>query len=1158
MGKIKETRKLYKDTINQVTKSEENWIAFLDSASWNFKYKFTDQILIFAQRPDATACAEMENEWNKKCHRWVNKDANGIFVLSKDENSPYPFRLVFDVSDTHNAKGTEYKLWSVKPEYEQEIIETLDSTFGAETEENSLAKCIVVNAYNMVADNIQDYMTSIQQYKKGTLLENVADDEMFNILVPTVWASVSYMMMKRCGIDAQKEINIQEFSFIKNFESDKIITILGTATSEIAEMGLREIAKTVINLQNEERNQNRTFVKNQKQEYSNNKEIDKGGIENERENRVHESGRLQHTKSSDGERENTKWQIRKNEVALSNESQTRRIFDIIDGQKTEQRIDRSSRESNRDDKTNSRKISETRWSNRGNESTRPNEVDRTNEQLSINSRGTSSEGTNLHLEQNNRNFWKRDSNSKVPIFDDEDTISKILNNAPSVLKYEKLLEVYNKFNNTEKSIEYIKNTLGDAYTEYEIEENQRVGYKAYENGLLLWKGKYLQRTEECFVDWDTVPEYLFAETMLKSNENFVNDFIPTEQEQVVERIETSSLFNFTQEDIDAVLKRGSGFENGKFRIYEQLTKGLASHENVEFLKKEYGIGGFSEENVGWVDYSAKGIKLSKKVMSEKEETLLLTWKEVENRIRELISSERYFNTQEQDEYYDWLDANGIKSVNEIIKDEDYEFAKRLHSYIKDYDLIAYNANFPIENTEDENIELLKADINDEVNIKDYIDFLKASYEDLDYDDEITVEGKALLVELEKRLPNYEFHNGDIVFIGTEEYEIRTINDERAVLVDISFPLITKEMPREEFDKKVKENPANDKLRTGTIKANQNDFTKSVDKETPKKDKNFLEEMFEICQIDDYRIVENDNEIETVIINSSEYSPTEAYKFIFSRLDELDYPFWDDKKNKLSNELHAARQKEKEYLVGKNVELDNELYVIEKIEENDVEEDLAVLQNQNSKVYRVETVGFIKYLLEAKEQEETEKKKEFEEKPKEEKLKANIKHKRRNKIEYFDLHPEVPMQDRHNFKIQNNDLGIGTKKEKYRNNIEAIKTLKLCEEQNRYATPEEQEILSKYVGWGGLQEAFDSRIDEWNAEYKELKSLLTEKEYENASKSVLTAFYTPPIVIKSIYKALENMGLQRGNILEPSCRNWKFYGNDTRYISRLQNVWSRIR
>ena len=1154
MGKITETRKLYKDTINQVTKSEENWITFLDSASWNFKYKFADQILIFAQRPDATACAEMEDEWNKKCHRWVNKDAKGIFVLSKDENSPYPFRLVFDVSDTHNAKGTEYKLWSVKTEYESEIIETLESTFGAESEEKTLVRSIMLNAYNMVADNIQDYMTSIQKYKKGTLLENIQDDEMFNVVVPTVWASVSYMMMKRCGIDAKKEIDIREFSYIKNFDNDEIITILGTATSEIAEMGLREIAKTVINLQNEEKNQNRTFVKNQKQEYPNNKEIDKGGIENEYENRVHESGRLQYTKSSDGERENTKWQIRKNEVELPKESQIRRIFDISNGQKIEQGIDRSSRESNRDDKTNSREISETRWDNRRIESTRSNEMDRLNEQLQIDSRGTSSERANLQLEQSNDNYWKANSNSNIPKFDDEDTISKILNNAPNVLKYEKLLEVYCKFNSMEKSIEYIKNTLGDAYTEYEIDNSQRVGYKAYENGLLLWKGKYLQRTEECFINWDTIPEYIFAETLLKSNENLANDFLLTEKEQIAEGTETSSLFNFSQEMIDNILKVGSSVVDGKFRIFEYLTRGLSSGKNAEFLKQEYGTGGSSANEDGIsTDYNSKGIVL-KRGYEENAPVLKLTWKDVEKRIRKLISAERYFNSQEQDEYYDWLDANGIKTtykqLEQTIENEDDALAKRLHSYIKDYDIISYNANFPIENTEDENIELLKADINDESNIKDYIDFLKASYEDLDYDDEITVEGKSLLVELEKRLPNYEFHNGDIVFIGTEEYEISSINNERTVLVDVSFPLLTKEMLREEFDKKVKENPANDKLRTGKRKLELEETEEIIDKEVPKKDKTFLEEMFEICKIDDYRIVENDNEIETVIINSSEYSLTEAYKFIFSRLDELDYPFWDDKKNKLSNELYAIRKKEKEYLVGKNIELDNELYVVEEIQENDIEEDFAVLQNQNSKVYRVETVGFIKYLLEAKQQEETEKKKEIEEKPKEEKLKANIKHKRRNKIEYFDLHPEVPMQDRSNFKIQNNDLGIGTKKEKYKNNIEAIKVLKLCEEQNRYATPEEQEILSRYVGWGGLQEAFDSRIDEWNAEYKELKSLLTEKEYENANKSVLTAFYTPPIVIKSIYKALENMGLQRGNILEPSCRNRKFYGNDTRYISRV--------
>ena len=119
MGKIVETRKRYKETLDEITKSEENWLSFLDTSSWNFKYDFADQVLIYTQRPDAKAVATME-VWNKKVKRWVNKDANFIFVFSKDENSQFPFNLVFDVSDTHNSRGTEYKLWNIKPEYEKE------------------------------------------------------------------------------------------------------------------------------------------------------------------------------------------------------------------------------------------------------------------------------------------------------------------------------------------------------------------------------------------------------------------------------------------------------------------------------------------------------------------------------------------------------------------------------------------------------------------------------------------------------------------------------------------------------------------------------------------------------------------------------------------------------------------------------------------------------------------------------------------------------------------------------------------------------------------------------------------------------------------------------------------------------------------------------
>ena len=916
MGKIVETRNLYKETINSITKTEENWLKFLDSVSWHFKYDFVDQVLIYAQRPEAKACAELE-VWNNKVHRWINKDAKFIFVLSKDENSEYPFRMVFDVADTHNYKGTEYKLWSIKPEYEKKIIETLETTFGGECKSDKLSEHIIANAYTMVEDNIQDYLSTIYENKQESDLNNLSNEEIRNITFLTVWASVSYMILTRCGINAREKISKDEFALIKNFNNSKIITALGTMISDISEMGLREIAKTVKNLQIEEKNLNRTFANNNNKEYSNNKEIDKGGTENG-ENRIQTSRGLPSTKSSDGERKNTKWKIRNAEATLPKETEESRLFDIIDGEKLKQRINESAGTSNDDGKTNSGEISNSEWSNGRIENARPTQMGTANEQLQIDSRGTDYEGTNIHIEENSTETMQDD--------------------------------------------------------------------------------------------------------LLTENENIAKE-LPTEKEQKqkIAEVENTSVFDFTQEMIDSVLKEGSHIENSKFRIYEYLIRGLPSKDNAEFLKNEYGDGGRSADYNGISeDHNAKGIRLYSGYEENRPE-ILLTWKQVEKRIRELISSGRYFNQQEEDEYYDWLDANGIanNNIEEQIKDEDYELAERLHSYILNYDSIVYNNNFPLDTTTEQNIELIQADIKDGSNIKHYIDLLKGSYEDLDYDDEMSIQARSIIVELERRLPYFELENGDIVYIGTEEYEIRTIDDERVVLVDTSFPLLTKEMTREEFNKKLKENPANDKVRTG------------------------------------------------------------------------------------------------KRVQGKQV--------ASEIQENEEEKQADTT---------TETI------IKQNEQEESKEETTF---------KANIKRKRRNKIEYFDLHPEIPMGNRNNYKIQDNDLGVGTKREKYQNNIDAIKVLKLCEEENRFATPEEQEVLSKYVGWGGLQEAFDSRNDSWSKEYKELNSLLTEKEYAEAKRSTLTAFYTPPIVIKSIYKALENMGLERGNILEPSCRNWKFYRNVTRYI-----------
>lgn len=968
MGKITETRKRYAETLNEITKTEENWLSFLDCSAWNFKYDFVDQVLIYTQRPDAKACAEM-SVWNEKVHRWVNKNADVIFVLSKDENSKYPFRIVFDVSDTHNYKGTEYKLWSVKEEYEQEIIETLDSNFGAESESKTLSQAIILNAYNMVVDNIEDYMSSIQKYKAGTRLESIADEEIANILIPTIWASVSHIMMTRCGLDAKKEINIQEFSFIKNFDSNQLITILGNAISDISEMGLREIAKTVTNLQKEEKNRNHTFVKNQKQEYSNNKEIEIGGIE-DGENRIHESGRLQYTKSSNGERENTKWKIRKNEATLSKEIPERRIYDIIDGEQINSTPNTNTTTGNNNDRADHTEISNTRENRREIENARPNEMDRVNKQLQEDSRRTSDDRFDLQLE-------------------------------------------------------------------------------------LL--------TEE-------------------------------EQKQNIAEAENASVFSFTQEMIDNVLKEGSHIDNGKFRIYEYLTRGLSEKENIEFLKQEYGIGGRSADDNGVSeDHSYKGIKLS---IGHKNNspTLLLNWKQVEKRIRELISADRYFNEREKDEYFDWLDANEIIPNNneKTVKDDDYRLAEKLHNYIMNYDIVSYHNNFSLDNTIEQNIELLQADINDESNIQEYITFLKSAIKDIDYDDELAKEARELIVQLENKLPNYEFASGDIVYIGTDEFEIRSLDDEKITLIDTSFPLFSKEMQREDFEKKIKENPANDKLRTG---------------EKPKK---------------------NIEKIKTQVDRKEENQNKDTETTLLERLHKFfnEYDIYDVDEVTLDEVQETLNDKQKI--------LDTLDYFYELLDREDILDEFSS-----------ELSGFIKELSDLYEEKDKIVEQVTDDKSKEEKIKINIKKKRKNKIEYFDLHPEIALKDRNNYTIQNNELGVGTPKQKFNRNIEAIKILKKCSEENRYATFEEQQILSEYVGWGGLADAFDPNNDSWSKEYKELKELLTEKEYDEARQSTLTAFYTPPIVINSIYKALKNMGLERGNILEPSCRYRQFYGYITR-------------
>lgn len=941
MGRIVETKELYKYTINEITQNENNWQNFLDSASWNFKYDFDDQILIYAQRPDAKACASME-EWNKKLKRWIKKGTNPIFVFSKEENSQYPFRLVFDKSDTYNYNRTDLKLWSIKPEYEEEIIEALESNFGEISSKDSLQQAITLASYNMVVDNIQDYMSSIENHKKGTMLENMTEDELRIAITTTAWASVSYMMMSRCGINPKEHIDMQEFVYISNFNSYEIVTALGSAVSDIAEMGLREIARTVNILQKNEKKKNRIIEKIDKEIYANEK--GKGGIDYD-ENRVHGERGLQNPEYNNEDGGDSNREIRESEIQILEGTPESRINNNEDRGQIERTSYRNTGDNHQESRTDSTRDGETGEYNRGIESTRPDEVGTTNEQLEDDSRGDSLQRDNIRLTE-----YRKENDIGYVVTDEK--INQILATTTYLNKYNReIIAFYNIEKDIPKKAEYIKELFNNEYTEIYVDDN-RYGYKKFENGVLFWKDAFLTRTAESFVSWENLT-YHFDSMILLNQLKDKFEPIKSESEQITlidEQNTNITDFEFTQEFIDRYLQEQT--TDAKYQIYEFFNESLSSKENSEFLKNLYGMGGTSHTIKGsgiGQSYDAKGLKFNRGYLDKSSREQLFKWTYIEKRISELIKNDRYLNSKEMEEYPIWHEN---KEQQRIQAKELEDAEKRIES-------------LPEKTQENE-------------------------------------------------VPNYEYHLGDNVFIGADEYYISSIDSGIVTLNDANYPLFSKQMPFDEFERKVQENNANEHL-----------IVKEQDK---------------------------------------------------------------------SKEL----QQDEEIQDNTNVEIENKT---EQIENNDIT-------------------------------------------PLKEKIEPNIK-RTSNRIQDFILHPEVAEINRNNYKITNNDLGVGTSKEKYVRNIEAIKTLKKCEQENRYATPEEQEILSQYVGWGGLQQAFNKDDTSWSKEYEELKSLLNDEEYEQARGSVLTAFYTPPIVINAIYQTLQNMGLKEANILEPSCRCRKLFRNVTK-------------
>ena len=1377
---------LYNRTCKTVVANPASWEAFLRSACYNYRLRFDEQLLVHAQRPDATAVLQID-DWNQKFGRWVNRGAHGIAVFEDADQRRQRLVHYFDISDTHPSRfSRRVPIWQMRDEYTAEVIDTLESTFGELNDKETLAVAIESAARNAVEDNIPDYLTDLLYSVEDSFLDGVSEEEITHIFKTAVRNSVAYMTMTRLGIEAGEYFEPDDLRDVVNFTTPATLNALGYATSDIAEMGLAEISRTIFALDR----QNRIIAEKTKADYNVGKEKTERSPDDERDH-LHEAGGLSAPRSDNaGAAGAVDGQVRPDAEEVPEGASQGTLLQPADELRPERASERHGAQSERDGTDADGADGSVGGRDGESESDGYDELGSEDEQYPEPGSGDRDGGGNLRLDYYDRSH----EDKSLPFFGGDDTIREILGTTPHLKASKDEIRAFFEATADENArISYIKRIFNNDYTEVILSDGRRVGYKTYQNVLQLWEGSYLSRTAQSFYDWGVIAQHFEAMRLLGELQDTMKP-LPSIDGQLSlmtagaeER--KPSAFTFSQEIIDAVLTRGSGISEGKMRIYEQFHKSLSAKENADFLKNEYGWGGVYPAIVGAdIDeqHDGKGIRISKGIGSDKPH-IDLKWSQVEKRIAELIKLDRYLNPKEKAQYPEWLQRQ----------------------------------------------EERRAELAEERRNREILSTAPSEKE-------------------EPKNERYEYHLGSTVYLGANEYEILSFDDERVMLYDTQFPLFNKEMTRAEFDSKVQENPLNEHLKVakkqpeekaveydigmgylgngltvwnravevngdyqniahispeGEITFYVQDLPQSVVKRIEKvaeREKSHADPNTTPIGDDDYYFHRPDvGEFEAVYYNldataggqfvfahlpydliAEAKAATDSTDGFFEYLDEhaktelvdLGTPEYDavlkeytdphperigrseDTMNTLVSQAESEVKQEKhlpqfyrdyleikadnpnslvlyqmgdffeayaddaevvgtaldlvqttravdhntrvpmvgfpqhrletyltmltdrgydvavnsledgerstrtvvsttkeapveskpigriDYLgtdgkVGESIEytspysfekdikeenyygvpmsivlykdkdgstishgfiaqldpppksfeiidspyltdtaLDKAKQIIddfcrEEYQQEDgadytdlanvgvayttTEDDKHEIQARVNLVdFRIETLADGKVVR----SEQYDSLEELTEKGlqslsfddlvylSEEEL-AQVEaplapaweRPKKSRVQTFDIHPEIPIADRHTFDLASHEVEEVNKKERFHRNYAAITVLKRCQEENRFATPNEQIILSKYVGWGGIPEAFDTNAGAWQTEYVMLKSILSPDEYEAARASTLTAFYTPPAVVNGIYKALEQMGFREGNILEPSCGIGNFIG-----------------
>ena len=1245
----------------EVVRSPQAWQRFLESACRNYRLRFDEQLLVFAQRPDATAVLEFE-KWNRRFGRHINRGAKGIAVFENAEKTR--IKHYFDISDTSETEHAKpVPIWKYKDDYEQAVIETLENTFGELEHKGDMIDAVISAADNATEDNTLDYISDLIRSTQNSFLEELDDDSVFTVYRTLIKNSVAYMILSRLGVSADQYFGREEFAGAVNFNTPETLNAVGFATSDIAEIALNEVSKTVLSLEKSDRR----IAKPQQVGYTETEIKNERSVSNDR-THIQNRGRSADTESDPAHAEEFDIeQIWADEKTVSQGGTPPALLQSADNGQARQSSDGDGRESERDGAIADETDGSAGGLDGGTQSSGSDGLGAGNEQFETESAGDRAQRSYLP-----------DLSGELPPFTDENLILGILSNPDDNLKQKKtaIVKFFAATSDNTKRADFIKNVYPYRFTELILNE-QRVGYVTAENGLLLWRGSYPSRTEESVFSWDVVTElvgqlidegnYLPKEKKAAPAQISLFDTADIPEEQNFTETEQVSFFTdlgVSQQIIDEALCIGANDQNSTLDIAMFFRRDRGIAYNAAFLKRHYRTNGtgflFQGEHIS-VWYDESGIKVSRGDYANRSGATLVTWEQAAKRIRELLDMGRYMPQESLDKINDRelsvvadrlvtfvRDVRGddakeylpsIRAITENVKGgypEEVKAVKELLSDTERFDTIFreyddfQNAvsngavsvyRYGYEYSVPYVFEILKGMRLAPLEFKAAADFAPQR-ERFITEDEIKRVIRGHDAASEFRLATYSFFlshpdESDRVQYFKDHYGWQgSYNGNDNIQYDakgllfshgnLSEPYAKAELPWKRYVKYVGDMIAgreflsqedlesvDDYERKQVAKAvmdfwigvpygnqkpdfyNDSDYWNSVEKiagllESPEDAEDIQKAMLETsnavtfeerykdyeknglktieeyvngtytCFGDKSRTIkplirtksesaEKETESPEWLTEYREIKAENPQSFVFYQVGDFYECYFDDAKT-VADELDLV-------LTGRNA--GGERISMCSFPKHSLDEYMGRL---SEKGYRIAvssaekgerittwyTPGYPEEVQKAQDKKETDIQPAFETAPK-----ANP--------YTFDLHPEISLDERHDFDFAHHKIQDVNKKERFHRNYAAIKVLKDCRSENRFATPEEQMILSRYYGWGGIPEAFDKRADTWRTEYAMLKNILTDDEYASARKSTLTAFYTPQPVISAIYKVMENLGFKQGNILEPCCAIGNFIG-----------------